>query len=81
MDNEGSWIRRLVLRFFGDSLLGLQFIGNRLWGHISLIDPTVLVSNTENLLVKWGVGVTIDWPENFLQSFPTPWPAWLCGPF
>src|SRR5882672_3931472 len=32
--------------------------------NISLVDPTVLVSNTENLLVKQGVGFTIDWPEN-----------------
>jgi len=26
------------------------------WGYISLIDPTVLVSYTKNLLVEWGVG-------------------------
>ena len=32
--------------------------------NISLVDPTVLASNTENLLVEWGVGVTVDWPEN-----------------
>jgi len=31
--------------------------------NISLVDPTVLVSNTKNLLVKQGVGFTIDLPE------------------
>ena len=30
--------------------------------NISLVDLTVLASNTENLLVEWGVGVTIDRP-------------------
>src|SRR5882672_11484535 len=32
--------------------------------NISLVDPTVLISNTENLLVEQGVGFTIDQPEN-----------------
>ena len=40
--------------------------------NISLVDPTVLVSNTENLLVEWGVGFTIDQPENPPLSFLTP---------
>src|SRR5882724_10919244 len=48
--------------------------------NISLVDPMVLASNTNNLLVKWGVGVTIDQPENPLQPFPTLWPAWPCQP-
>ena len=43
--------------------------------NISLVDPTVLVSNTENLLVEWGVGFTIDLPENLSVSSPTLWPA------
>jgi|SRR5882724_11033378 len=30
---------------------------------ISLVDAIVLVSNIKNLLVKWSVGFTIDWPE------------------
>ena len=50
--------------------------------NISLVDTAVLVSNTKNLLVEWGVGVTIDWLENPLQPFPTPWPAqpfWIFG--
>jgi len=29
--------------------------------NISLVDPTVLVSNTNTLLVEQGVGFTIDW--------------------
>jgi len=29
--------------------------------NISLVDHTVLVSNTEKLSVKWGMGVTVDW--------------------
>ena len=32
--------------------------------NISLVDPTVLISSTENLLVEWGVSFTIDLPEN-----------------
>src|SRR5882724_4605187 len=48
--------------------------------NISLVDPTVLDSNTEKILVKQGVGVTIDWPENPLQPFLTPWPVWPCWP-
>ena len=32
--------------------------------NISLVDPTVLASSTENLLVEWGMGFTVDWPEN-----------------
>ena len=36
--------------------------------NISLVDPTVLVSSTENLLVKWGVGFTIDLPESLSPS-------------
>jgi len=35
--------------------------------NIIFIDPTVLVSNTKNLLVKWGMGFTVDQPENPLQ--------------
>src|SRR5882672_4979972 len=36
--------------------------------NISLVDPTVLVSSTENLLVERGVGFTIDPPENLSLS-------------
>jgi len=46
------------------------------WVNISLVDPTVLISSSENLLVKWGVGLTIDLPENLSASSPTLWPAW-----
>ena len=41
--------------------------------NISLVDPTVLVSSTENLLVEWGMGFTVDLPEN---PSPTLWLAW-----
>src|SRR5882672_12532362 len=44
--------------------------------NISLVDPTVLVSSTENLLVEWGVGFTIDLPENPSPSSLTLWLAW-----
>src|SRR5882672_1356795 len=37
--------------------------------NISLVDPTVFVSSTENLLVEWGVGFTIDLPENLSPDF------------
>ena len=30
--------------------------------NISLVDPTVLISSTENLLVEWGMGFTVDLP-------------------
>src|SRR5882672_4909876 len=36
--------------------------------NISLVDPTALVSSTKNLLVEWGVGFTIDLPENLSPS-------------
>ena len=44
--------------------------------NISLVDPTVLVSSTENLLVEQGVGFTVDLPENPSPSSPTLWLAW-----
>ena len=43
--------------------------------NISLVDPTVLISSIENLLVKWGVGFTTDLPENLSVSSLTLWPA------
>src|SRR5467141_3496109 len=45
--------------------------------NISLVDPTVLVSSTENLLVEWGMGFTIDLPENLSLSQA----LWLARPF
>src|SRR6266850_249973 len=45
--------------------------------NISLVDPTVLVSSTENLLVEWGMGFTIDLPENPSLSQA----LWLAWPF
>ena len=44
--------------------------------NISLVDPTVLASSTENLLVEWGMGFTVDLSENLFLSFPTLWLAW-----
>ena len=41
--------------------------------NISLVDPTVLVSNTENLLVEQGIDFTIDQLENPPWPFLTPW--------
>src|SRR5882672_10388401 len=46
--------------------------------NISLVDPTVLVSSTENLLVELGMGFTIDLPENLSLSSPA---LWLAQPF
>src|SRR5882724_12036461 len=34
--------------------------------NMSSVDPTVLVSSTENLLVTWGVGFTVDLPKNLV---------------
>src|SRR5882724_12565468 len=45
------------------SVLGLVITGD-CGVNMSSIDPTVLVSSTENLLVIWGVGFTIDLPKN-----------------
>src|SRR5882724_3865225 len=39
--------------------------------NMSSVDPTVLVSSTENLLVGWGMDFTIDQPKN---------PLWLLLP-
>ena len=47
------------------------------WVNISLVDPTVLVSSPENLLVERGMGFTVDLPENLSASSLTLWPAWL----
>jgi len=44
--------------------------------NISLVDPTVLASSTENLLVEWGMSFTVDLSENLFLSFPTLWLAW-----
>src|SRR5882724_9550160 len=40
--------------------------------NISLVNPTVLVSKTENLLVRWGVDFTVDLFKN---------PLWVLWPF
>src|SRR5882724_1809459 len=32
--------------------------------NMSSVDPTVFVSSTENLLVGWGMDVTVNWPKN-----------------
>ena len=39
--------------------------------NMSSIDPTVLVSSTENLLVRWGMGFTVDLPKNPLWVLPS----------
>src|SRR5882724_9626929 len=36
--------------------------------NMSSVYPTVLVSSTENLLVRWGVDFTVDWPKNPLWA-------------
>src|SRR5882672_6936498 len=45
--------------------------------NISLVEPTVLISSAENLLVEWGMGFTIDLPEN---CPPTSLTLWLAQP-
>ena len=47
---------------------------------IFLVGTIVPVSNTENLLVKWDIGFTIDQPENPLQPSLTPCLVWLLWP-
>src|SRR5882724_1190619 len=36
--------------------------------NMSSVDPTVLVSSTENLLFGWGMGFTINWNKNPLWA-------------
>ena len=36
--------------------------------NMSSVDPTVFVSSTENLLVRWGVGFTVYQPKNPLWA-------------
>src|SRR5882724_7634094 len=36
--------------------------------NMSSVDPTVLVSSTENLFVGWGVDFTVNWPKNPLWA-------------
>src|SRR5882724_7228670 len=36
--------------------------------NMSSVDPTVLISGTENLLVRQGVGFTVNWPKNPLWA-------------
>src|SRR5882724_2588453 len=36
--------------------------------NMSSVDPTVLVSSTENLLVGWGMDFTVNWPKNPLWA-------------
>ena len=77
MDDKGSWVRRLVEDFGGTACSVFSSLAIDCGVNISLIYPTVLASNTENLLVKWGMGVTIDQPENpLLPSWPS-WPFWV----
>src|SRR5882724_3239785 len=38
--------------------------------NMSSVDPTVLVSSTENLLVRWGMDLTVDLPKNPLWVLP-----------
>src|SRR5882724_7604963 len=52
------------------SVLGLVVTGD-CGVNMSSVDPTVLVSSTENLLVRRGVDFTIYWPKN---------PLWLLLP-
>ena len=37
--------------------------------NMSSVEPTVLVSSTENLLVGWGVDFTVDQPKTLFGSF------------
>src|SRR5882724_13681145 len=39
--------------------------------NMSSVDPIVLVSSTENLLVRWGMGFTVDQPKNPLWVLPS----------
>jgi len=46
---------------------------------ISLVDPTVVIYNTKNLLVEQDVGFTVDLPKNPLPPSLTPWPVSFIG--
>src|SRR5882724_12978395 len=56
------------MRRGGSSGMACLVLGSVVTGdcgvNMSSVDPTVLVSGTENLLVGWGVDLTIDWPKN-----------------
>src|SRR5882724_12113281 len=52
------------------SVLGLVVTGD-CGVNMSSVDPTVLVSSTENLLVRWGMGFTINLPKNPLWVLPS----------
>ena len=65
---------------FSTALLVLSSVAGDCGINISLVEPTVLVSNTKNLLVEQGMCFIIDWPENPLGPSPTPWlvqPFWV----
>src|SRR5882724_10047749 len=56
------------MRRGGSSGMACLILGSVVTGdcrvNMSSLDPTVLVSSTENLLVGWGMDFTIDWPKN-----------------
>ena len=52
---KGSW---------GMAFSVLSWVAGGCGVNIYLVDSTVLVSSTKYLLVEWGVGFTIDQPEN-----------------
>src|SRR5882724_9174129 len=56
------------IRRGGSSGMACSVLGSVVTGdckvNMSSVDPTVLVSSTENLLVGQGMDFTIDWPKN-----------------
>ena len=66
--------------FLGHGLVVLGLVTGDCRVNISFIDTTVLVSNTKSLLVKWGMGFTVDQPKNPLQPSLPPWLVQLFWP-
>src|SRR5882724_9798193 len=63
------------MRKGGSSGMACSVLGSVVTGdcgvNISSVDPIVLVSSTENLLVRWGMGFTVDQPKNPLWVLPS----------
>src|SRR5882724_3891704 len=66
------WSVAELMRKGGSSGMACLVLGLVVTGdcgvNMSSVDPTVLVSSTENLLVRWGMDFTIDQPKNPLWA-------------
>ena len=71
MYKDWGQVGGLTGELLGHGFLGFWLINCDCGVNISFVDPTVLISSSKILLVKQGVGFTVDWPEillGFLES-------------